>query len=219
MHSQLTQKKTTLPPEAHTRLTVTQLANPSSRKINILKSFFNHFPHTKKTQRRISAINLSIFGWAALRTHAEPLSLLTYCVQISRQLSARTKKKKNLLKSSPRLFRHDPHLICGTSLRDVEHPQLTSWAKLTGFLTCRSSEKGKLNPASSRGSLYTESHSWAAFEATTPCNRSFLPKLKKNKKIANFPLLMKGTVRERGRVSPTYCNSHRFPPSPLVHQL
>lgn len=119
-------EKKKLPPEAHTCLTVTQLANPSSRKRNILKSFFNHFPHTKKTQRRISASSLSIFRWAALRMHAEPLSLLTYCVQISRQLSARTKKKKNLMKSSLWLFRHDPHLICGMSLQDVEHPELIS---------------------------------------------------------------------------------------------
>lgn len=142
------------------------------------------FLTSKKTQRRISASNLSIFRWAALRTHAEPLSLLTYCVQISRQLSARTKKKKNLMKSLPLLFRHDPHLICGMSLRDVEHPELISWAKLTGFLTCRLSEKGKPNPASSHGSLYTQFHSWAAFEAPTPCNRSFLPKLKKKSKFS-----------------------------------
>lgn len=218
MHSQLTQKKKKLPPEAHTRLTVTQLANPSSRKRNILKSFFNHFPHIKKNpeeDQRFKSLHLPLSCAPYACRAAIPAHLL--CANLSSALS-KDEKKKNLMKSLPLLFRHDPHLICGMSLRDVEHPELISWAKLTGFLTCRLSEKGKPNPASSHGSLYTQFHSWAAFEAPTPCNRSLLPKLKKKeKKKANFPLLLKGTVRER--VSPTYCNSHRFPPSPLVHQL
>lgn len=90
MFSQLTQKKA--PPEAHTRPTVTQRPNPSSWKRTLWKAS-RLFLLQKKTQRRISSSNLSIFHWAALRTYAEPPSLLTYCEQISRQLSARTEEE------------------------------------------------------------------------------------------------------------------------------
>lgn len=96
-HSQLTQKKKKLPPEAHTRLTVTQLANPSSRKRNILKSFFNHFPHTKKNpeeDQRYKSLHLRLSCapyacWAAVPAHL-------LCANLSSALSKDEKKEKTL---------------------------------------------------------------------------------------------------------------------------
>lgn len=57
------------------------------------------------------------------------------CSPIERKslVSAQQGRKKNIMKSQSRLLQHDPHLICGMSLWGVEHPELISWAKLTGF--------------------------------------------------------------------------------------
>lgn len=164
---------------------------------DILKSFFNHFS-CKETQRRISSSNLSIVLWTALGT--EPLSPLTCCEQISRQLSART-EKKNILKSWRRLHQHDPQLISGMWLWDVEHPELISWAKLTGVLTWRSPEEGKADPSLLTLTPLCTQSSTAGQHVEQRLGASMVVAKVRQANCLLLPL--KEAVRQGGRASPT----------------